>query len=79
MLQIFPFLAWLAAITSGVLIVRLWISGELGRLAGSVLVGWFLVAAFCQFRGASALSTTAGLVLQTILAIYLILRWKVSG
>jgi len=61
------------------LIVVLWTSGELGRRAGSVLVGWFLVAAFCQFRGASAFSTTAGLVLQTILAISLILRRKVSG
>lgn len=79
MLQIFPFLAWLAAITSGVLIVVLWTSGGLGQRVGSVLVGWFLVAAFCQFLGASASSTTSGLVLQTILAIYLILRWKVSG
>jgi hypothetical protein len=78
-LQIFPFLAWLAAITSAVLIVVLWTAGDLGRRKGSVLVVWFLVAGFCQFRGASAFSTTAGLVLQTMLATYLILRWKVSG
>jgi hypothetical protein len=78
-LQIFPFLAWLAAITSGVLIVVLWTAGDLGRREGSVLVGWFLAAGFCQFSGASAFPTTAGLVLQTTLAIYLILRWKVSG
>ena len=78
-LQIFPFLGWLAAITSGVLIVVLWTASEVTRRAGAVLVVWFLVAGLCQFRGASAFSTTAGLVLQTVLAIYLILRWKVSA
>ena len=78
-LQILAFLAWLAAITSAVLIVVLWTAGDLGRREGSVLVVSFLVAGFCQFCGASAFSTIAGLVLQTMLAIYLILRWKASG
>jgi len=78
-LQIFPLLAWIAAVTSAVLIVVLWTARNLGRREVSVLAVWFVVAGFCQFRGSSAFSTTAGLVLQTVLAIYLIFRWKVSG
>jgi hypothetical protein len=79
MLQVFPFLGWLAAITSGVLIVVLWTAGAIGRRAGAVLVVWFLVAGFYQFSGASVFSATAGLVLQTVLALYLILHWKVNA
>ena len=79
MLQLFPLLGWLAAITSGVLIVVLRTSGDVGRRAGGVLALWFLVAGFCQFSGGSVFSTTAGLVLQTVLAVYLIFRWKLNA
>ena len=78
MLLIFPWLAWLAVITSGVLLIMLSAAGELGRRGASVLVVWFFVAAYCQFLGATPVVVTAGLVLQTVLAIYLIIRWKVS-
>ncbi len=79
MLQIFPFLDWLAIITSAALIVGLWTVGELGPRGGAILLGWLAIGGWCQFLGASSLTTTLGLVLQTILAIYLILRWKLSA
>jgi hypothetical protein len=77
-LQIFPFLAWLAAIASIVLLTALWSLGELGPRSLPFLIGWFLLAACCQFLVGSAVVGAAGHVLQTILAIYLILRWKLS-
>jgi hypothetical protein len=76
MLLIFPWLAWLAVITSGVLLVMFFWAGDLGRRASSVLVGWFIVAAYCQFLGGTTAVVTAGLVLQTVLAVYLLIRWK---
>ena len=78
MVQILPFLAWLAAITSAVLLIVLWRLGELRRLSVGVLLGWFLLAAYCQFLAASAIVGSVGLLFQTILAIYLMLRWKLS-
>jgi hypothetical protein len=77
LLILFPFLAWFAVITSAALLVMLCAAGELGPRGLSVLLGWFLVAAYCQFFGAPAILATSGLVLQTVLAIYLVIRWKV--
>jgi len=78
-LQIFPFLAWVAVVTSTVLLALLWSLGDLGRGGAGVLLGWFLLAVYFQFLGASALLRAAGLVLQTVLAICLLIRWKASG
>jgi len=77
-LQIFPITAWLAAITSAVLLAVLWNLGELGRRSLAVLLGWFLLAGYCQFLAGSAVVSAVGLLLQTLLAIYLILRWRLS-
>jgi hypothetical protein len=77
-LQLFPFLAWLAPITSAVLLTLLWNLGDLGRGTLAVLLAWFLLAGWCQFLAGSAVVAAAGLLLQTILAIYLIFRWKLS-
>lgn len=78
MLQIFPITAWLAAITSAVLLAVLWNLGELGRRSLAVLLGWFLLAGYCQFLAGSTVVSAVGLLLQTLLAIYLILRWRLS-
>ncbi len=78
MFQIFPFLPWLATVTSAVVLIGLWATGELSGSGAALLLGWFLIAGYCQFFGASAFVTTSGLVLQTILAICLIIRWKAS-
>lgn len=78
MLQFVPWIVWLAVITSAVLLVGLWQLGELGPSSLAVLPGWFLVAAYLQFGTSSGMLNAAGLLLQTTLAVYLILRWKVS-
>jgi len=78
-LQIFPFLAWVAVVTSAVLLALLWSLGDLGRGGAGVLLGCFLLAVCFQFLGASALLQAAGLALQTLLAICLLIRWKARG
>ncbi len=78
MLYIFPFIAWLAAITSAVLLAALWNLGELSRRSLLVLLGWFLLAGYCQFLAGSTAVGAMGLLLQTALAIYLVLRWRLG-
>ena len=79
MLPIFPFIAWAAPLTSAFLLIALWNLGELAPQTGAVLLGWFVVAGYCQFFGGSAVLGLAGLLGQTVLAIVLIFRWKLSG
>lgn len=78
MLQIFPFAVWLAAITSAVLLVVLWHLGELERRSLVGLLGWSLLAGYCQFLAGSTGLAAVGLLLQTTLAIYLILRSRLN-
>ena len=78
MLQLFPFVVYLAPITSLVLLVMLASAGELRRRAGLVLSAIFAVAVYYQFLGGSPVVTALGLGLQTLLAIYLIVRWRLS-
>ena len=78
-MTLFPFLAWLAVVTSAALLASLYASGDLGRGSLSLMLGWSLVAAYCQFFGASAAIAAGGLALQTVLAVYLIIRWKAGG
>jgi hypothetical protein len=79
MLVLFPFVAWLAALTSVVMLILLASIGELGPLGGVILVSWLLFAVYCQFFGASPIVAAIGLGLQTILAIYLIARWRFTA
>lgn len=79
MLQLLPFLAWLAVITSATLLTLLWSLGELRRAGAGLALGWFLLAAYLQFFAGAALVQAAGLAAQTILAIGLLLRWKTVG
>ena len=77
MLQLFPFVAWAAIVTSVVLLAVLFALGGLSTRGLAILALWCGVAAYCQFFGASAAVSAAGLVLQTLLAISLILRWRI--
>jgi hypothetical protein len=77
-LLFFPFLVWLAAATSVTLMVMLAAAGELRVRSGLVAVTVFLVAAYCQFFTASAMSRAAGLALQTALAVALIVWWRLA-
>jgi hypothetical protein len=77
-IQIFPFALWLAIVSSTVLLIALWASGDVRRVHGAVLTGWLLLAGYLQFFGRSAALSVTGLVLQTVLAIYLALRAKLT-
>jgi hypothetical protein len=79
MLDILPFLTWLAAITSASLLALLGWAGDLRGHARAALTVWFLVAAYCQFFSRSYVASTVGLVLQTLLAIVLCVRWKLTA
>jgi hypothetical protein len=75
-LEILPFLTWLASITSLVLLIALWRLGELGPACLMLLSAVSLLAGYLQFFGGSPLAASAGLALQTTVAVGLILRWK---
>ena len=77
MLLLFPFIAYVAVVTSAALLGMLYAYGELGPAHRAVLPVWLLLAGYCQFFGGSAAVATLGLVLQTCLAVYLLLVWKV--
>ena len=79
MLQLFPFAVYLAPIVSVVVFVMLAAAGELGWRAWLALGAIFAVAAYLQFLGGSAIIAAGGLGLQTLLAIYLIVRWRLSA
>ena len=76
MLPVLPFLAWIAAITSLVLLVVLWFFGDSRRRTLVLPIGCFVGALLCQFLGGSPTVGAAGLVVQTMLAIYLMFRWR---
>jgi hypothetical protein len=78
MLYVFPCLTWLAAITSAVLLATLWNLGELRRASAAALLGWFLIAGYCQFFAGSPVLRAVGVLVQTLLAIVLSLRWKLG-
>jgi hypothetical protein len=79
LLQILPFLGWLAPITSGVLLAFLWNDGELRRYTGPVLLAWFLLAGYFQFFGNTPVVSAVALLFQAILAIVLFLRFKLAS
>ena len=72
----FPFVVWLAAGTSVALTVMLWAAGDLRPRGMVVAIVWLLVAGYLQFFSGSAVTAAVGLVLQTLLAISLIVRWR---
>ena len=77
-LPIFPFIAYLAPLTSAALLIGLWFLGDLKRPILAVVVGWFLIAGYCQFFWGSALVAAVGLLAQTALAVYLLIRWRLG-
>jgi hypothetical protein len=75
---LFLFAGWLAAATSTVMLVMLAAAGDLRARSGGAMIALFLIAAYCQFFSGSAIGSAAGLALQTLLAISLIVRWRLS-
>lgn len=78
MLQAFPFLAWLAAGASLVLLIVLGTLRAVRAQSLAAVAGAYLVALYAQFVSASSVVNTVGLVLQACLAIYLIVRVRVG-
>jgi hypothetical protein len=77
-LQLFPFVALLAPATSVAMLLMLYAADELRLRFGVPATMWFAVAAWCQFFGGSPVVGAAGLALQTLLAVVLIVRWRLS-
>jgi hypothetical protein len=75
---IYLLVRWLAVVTSIVMLIGLWTAGELGRRGVIILFAWLLAAGYCQFFGRSTSVYAIGLGLQTVLAIYLVLRWRLA-
>lgn len=78
MLQILPPLALIAAIASATLLIVLWYFEDLRGRKLAMAAAWFLIAAYCQFFGDSPVMGTVGLTLQTVLVIWLIIRWRIT-
>ena len=78
MFQFFPVFAWLAPATSLTMLVMLTAAGELRWRARTLSIALFLLALSGQFLSSSALISAAALALQTLLAIGLIARWRLS-
>ena len=79
MLDVFPFIAWIAPAASLVLLAVMWRFGEMRRVALLLAIVWFLVAAYLQFLGASPMAVAIGLALQTMLAVYLMVRFRTTS
>jgi len=79
---VIPLLYWVPPAVSAVLLTTSWIASStvgIGSPKIQVLwTVWFLIAVYLQFFTGSIATTTVGLVAQSILAIYLVLRIKGS-
>jgi len=53
-LQLVPFVAWVAIVTSVALLAVLFALGELSPRALGILIAWWGAAAYCQFLAGSA-------------------------
>lgn len=76
MIQFIPFIDWLAALTSITLLIVMWQGSDLGRIEAPVLAAWFGAAAAAQGFSESFLAARLALAAQTVLAAYLIIRWR---
>jgi hypothetical protein len=72
------FLAYVAPIASALLLAGSWLMGDLEPRAKGLLLTAFAVAIYLQFFGQTMVASVAGLVVQTFLAIYLAVHWRLS-
>ncbi len=79
MLQLLPFLPLLAVGTAATLLAVMWWTGDIQAPAAIILCAWLAAGIYCQFFPSSAIVAAAGLALQTLLAIYLIVRWRLKA
>jgi hypothetical protein len=75
----FPLFFWLPAIASAPALVFLWNAVEISPRAAAILGAWFLAALLLELlEPAFSRPWALGLVAQTMLAIGLIMKWRVS-
>jgi hypothetical protein len=72
-------LFWMPAVASVVLIALLSAQAALSGRTMTLVVGWFLLAIAAQYFGAMASGTwVAGLALQTVLAVVLLVKHRLG-
>jgi hypothetical protein len=72
-------LFWAPAIASAVLMALLWFRDGLSGRASLFLASWFLLALVAQYLGTTtSVVWVAGLVLQTALAVFLLLKHQLG-
>ena len=71
-------LAYVPPIATAVQLAAAWMMGDLESRAKGLLLTAFAVAIYLQFFGQTMVASVAGLVVQTVLAIYLAVRWQLS-
>jgi hypothetical protein len=77
-LEFFPLIGWFAGGTTLAMLAMLAAAGDLRGRSAAVLIALFLMAAYAQFFSGSVIARAVGLTLQTLLAISLIVRWRLS-
>jgi hypothetical protein len=75
----FPFVVLLPAVTTIVTLVMLVLAGELRPRATGLTLVIFASAAYAQFFSGSPLLAAAGIGVQALLAVALIVRWRLSA
>jgi hypothetical protein len=70
---------WLPTWVSALLLGWLWTGRQITARSASILVAWFVTAAALQGLVNSTAAWVVGLLLQTALAITLLLRWRLDG
>jgi hypothetical protein len=79
MLEFFPMIGLLAAGTSLVMVAMLAAADDLRARGGAIAIAVFFIAVYLQFFSGSPNVRAAGLVLQTLLAVSLIVRWRLNA
>lgn len=77
MVQFIPLIDWLATLCSVALLIVLW--DEIGSLQRALISGSVVSVAGIQFFTDSFTTAKIAFALQTVLAVYLIIRWRMSG
>jgi hypothetical protein len=72
------FLSWLATAASIVTLVMFAASGDLNLRTGFIPAVLILLAAYAQFFSRAPLVAAAGLGLQTLVAVFLLVRWRLA-
>jgi hypothetical protein len=78
-LEFFPFVGFLAIATSAVTLGMLLSLGELRTRAAVILAAGVAAAGYCQFFASSDALALAGLLAQTVLALSLVVRWRLTA